>query len=126
MKKHQDDPVNFIAITKTGDRLASCSDDRCVLVYTTSNGEIERQVSRSTLPVRTVDFSPKGTYIASAGESEMKLESLLTFHSDGQIKLVLMMDPRQCNTIKAHDGPVRHLAYDPKDKYLVSLLLSSC
>jgi len=109
--EYHKEPINALCMNKTGDRLASCSDDHTAVIYRIKHPqnsiEFDKLAAKFNLPVRHVSFSYEGSLLAAGGD-------------DGTIKMVLILDPSQCSSLKGHEGPVRSLAFDPKNIYLVS------
>lgn len=71
-------------------------------------GDFETNITRFTLPIRTVAFNKSGTILAAAGDDE-------------GIKLVNTIDGTIARVLKGHKGSVTSLAFDPKSEYLASL-----
>ncbi len=98
-------------------------------------------MTKFQLAVRTVAFSANGSFVAAAGEYVqwepkhvffyvccivksnygVQFLSINILCSDGIIKVILMLDPKQAQYLKGHEGAVRYITYDPQDKYLASV-----
>jgi tetratricopeptide (TPR) repeat protein len=63
-------PVNSVAFSPDGTRLASASDDRSVKLWDLATGEVLLTLEGHTGPVYAVTFSPDGTRLASAGADQ--------------------------------------------------------
>ncbi|MCH98761.1 WD repeat and HMG-box DNA-binding protein 1-like, partial [Trifolium medium] len=71
-------------------------------------GEFETNITRFTLPIRSLAFNKKGSMLAAAGDDE-------------GIKLINTVDGSIARVLKGHKGPVTGLAFDPNGEYLASL-----
>jgi WD40 repeat protein/tRNA A-37 threonylcarbamoyl transferase component Bud32 len=68
-------PVNSVAFSPDGTRLASGSDDGTVKLWDLTTGEVLLTLEGHTGPVTSVVFSPDGTRLASAGDDRTRLAS---------------------------------------------------
>lgn len=73
-----------------------------------TGGEFETNITRFTLPIRSLAFNKKGSMLAAAGDDE-------------GIKLINTVDGSIARVLKGHKGPVTGLAFDPNGEYLASL-----
>lgn len=73
-----------------------------------SGGEFQNNITRFTLPIRTLAFNKSGSLLAAAGDDE-------------GIKLINTIDATIARVLKGHKGSVTSLAFDPKNEYLASL-----
>ncbi|CAN6446726.1 unnamed protein product [Victoria cruziana] len=97
--------VTALAVSPNSTSLASAS--RSVKLFTFPGGEFERDVSRFTLPIRSLAFNKSGSLLAAAGD-------------DDGIKLISTIDGSVIRVLKGHKGPVTSISFDPKDEYLAS------
>lgn len=73
-----------------------------------SGGEFQHNVTRFTLPIRSLAFNKSGSLLAAAGDDE-------------GIKLIATLDGSISRVFKGHKGPVTGLAFDPTNEYLASV-----
>lgn len=73
-----------------------------------AGGEFETNITRFTLPIRSLAFNKSGSMLAAAGDDE-------------GIKLINTVDGSIARVLKGHKGPVTGLAFDPNGEYLASL-----
>lgn len=73
-----------------------------------SGGEYETNITRFTLPIRSLAFNKSGSMLAAAGDDE-------------GIKLINTIDGSIARVLKGHKGSVTGLAFDPNGEYLASL-----
>lgn len=73
-----------------------------------SGGEFQTNVTRFTLPIRTLAFNRSGSLLAAAGDDE-------------GIKLIATIDGSIARVLKGHKGSVTCLAFDPNNEYLASV-----
>lgn len=78
-----------------------------IIIVFFSEGEFQSNVTRFTLPIRSVAFSPTGSMLAAAGE-------------DDGIKLISTIDCSIVRIFKGHNAPVVSLVFDPNNDYLAS------
>lgn len=72
------------------------------------DGEFQSNVTRFTLPIRSLAFNKSGSLLAAAGD-------------DDGIKLIATIDSSISKVLKGHKGPVTSLAFDPVNEYLASI-----
>ncbi|KAK4773370.1 hypothetical protein SAY87_028389 [Trapa incisa] len=106
--RHHRDGVTALAISPNSTCLASGSVDHSVKLYKFPSGEFETNITRFTLPIRTLAFNKSGTMLAAAGDDE-------------GIKLINTIDGTIARVLKAHKGSVTGLAFDPNGEYLASM-----
>ncbi|CAO2818425.1 unnamed protein product [Amaranthus hypochondriacus] len=107
LRYHQDG-VTALAVSPNSTCLASGSIDRTVKLYKFPSGEFQNNITRFTLPIRTLAFNKSGSLLAAAGDDE-------------GIKLINTIDATIARVLKGHKGSVTSLAFDPKNEYLASL-----
>lgn len=73
-----------------------------------SGGEFESNISRFTLPIRTLSFNRSGTMLAAGGD-------------DDGIKLINTIDGSIARVLKGHRGSITRIAFDPNSEYLASV-----
>lgn len=73
-----------------------------------AGGEFERNITRFTLPIRSLAFNKSGSMLAAAGDDE-------------GIKLINTFDGTIARVLKGHKGSITGLAFDPNGEYLASL-----
>lgn len=73
-----------------------------------AGGEFERNITRFTLPIRSLAFNKSGSMVAAAGDDE-------------GIKLINTFDGTITRVLKGHKGSVTGLAFDPNGEYLASM-----
>lgn len=71
-------------------------------------GEFETNITRFTLPIRSLAFNKSGTMLAAAGDDE-------------GIKLINTIDGSVARVLKGHRGSVTGISFDPKGEYLASV-----
>ncbi|KAK2422234.1 WD repeat and HMG-box DNA-binding protein [Trifolium repens] len=106
--RHHRDGVTALALSPNSTCLASGSVDHSVKLYKFPGGEFETNITRFTLPIRSLAFNKKGSMLAAAGDDE-------------GIKLINTVDGSIARVLKGHKGPVTGLAFDPNGEYLASL-----
>ncbi|XP_074316480.1 protein ENHANCER OF LHP1 1 [Silene latifolia] len=106
--RHHRDGVTALALSPNSTCLASGSVDRTVKLYKFPSGEFQNNITRFTLPIRTLAFNKSGSLLAAAGDDE-------------GIKLINTVDATIARILKGHKGPVTSLAFDPNNEYLASL-----
>ncbi|KAJ1428121.1 WD40/YVTN repeat-like-containing domain superfamily [Sesbania bispinosa] len=106
--RHHRDGVTALALSPNSTCLASGSVDHSVKLYKFPGGEFETNITRFTLPIRSLAFNKSGSMLAAAGDDE-------------GIKLINTVDGSIARVLKGHKGPVTGLAFDPNGEYLASL-----
>ncbi|KAL5098528.1 hypothetical protein RYX36_002855 [Vicia faba] len=106
--RHHRDGVTALALSPNSTCLASGSVDHSVKLYKFPGGEFETNITRFTLPIRSLAFNKKGSMLAAAGDDE-------------GIKLINTVDGSIARVLKGHKGPVTGVAFDPNGEYLASL-----
>ncbi|OWK54297.1 WD repeat and HMG-box DNA-binding protein 1 [Lonchura striata] len=98
-------------------RLITAVSNNTVQIHTFPEGAPDGILTRFTMPVNHVTFSPDGTKVAAGS-------------GDFMIKVVEVADSSKQKTFRGHDAPVLSLSFDPKDVYLTCttswLLLQKC
>ncbi|KAG9448593.1 hypothetical protein H6P81_008558 [Aristolochia fimbriata] len=107
LRQHKDG-VTALALNFNSTCLASGSVDHSVKLYKFPAGEFQSNVTRFTLPIRSLAFNKSGTLLAAAGDDE-------------GIKLIATIDGSISRVLKGHKGPVTGIAFDPANDYLVSV-----
>ncbi|KAK7411298.1 hypothetical protein VNO78_02731 [Psophocarpus tetragonolobus] len=106
--RHHRDGVTALALSPNSTCLASGSVDHSVKLYKFPGGEFERNITRFTLPIRSLAFNKSGSMLAAAGD-------------DDGIKLINTFDGTIARVLKGHKGSITGLAFDPNGEYLASL-----
>eukprot|EP00256_Glycine_max_P033285 XP_006578517.1 WD repeat and HMG-box DNA-binding protein 1 isoform X2 [Glycine max] len=109
--RHHRDGVTALALSPNSTCLASGSVDHSVKLYKYPGGEFERNITRFTLPIRSLAFNKSGSMLAAAGDDE-------------GIKLINTFDGTIARVLKGHKGSITGLAFDPNGEYLASLDLT--
>eukprot|EP00897_Mesotaenium_endlicherianum_P007447 jgi/Mesen1/6730/ME000344S06015 len=94
-------------MSPNGLKFASGGQDHTVKFYLYPDARFEANVTRFTLPIRSLAFSVSGGMLAAAGDDE-------------GIKLISTVDSSIIRVLKGHDGAVLSLAFDPKNEFLAS------
>ncbi|XP_022968783.1 WD repeat and HMG-box DNA-binding protein 1 [Cucurbita maxima] len=105
---HHREGVTALALSPNSTCLASGSMDRSVKLYKFPGGEFETNITRFTLPIRTLAFNKSGSLLAAAGE-------------DDGIKLINTIDGSIARVLKGHKAAVTGLAFDPNSEYMASV-----
>ncbi|KAL5974420.1 hypothetical protein ACLOJK_031085 [Asimina triloba] len=105
---HHKDGVSALALSPNSTCLASGSLDHSVKLYSFPGGEFQTNITRFTLPIRTLAFNRSGSLLAAAGDDE-------------GIKLIATIDGSISRVLKGHKGSVTCLAFDPNNEYLASV-----
>ncbi|KAJ4763190.1 WD repeat and HMG-box DNA-binding protein 1 [Rhynchospora pubera] len=106
--RHHKEGVTAIALGPTAGPLASGSFDHSVKLYNFPVGSFQGNVTRFTLPIKSLAFNKSGSLLAAAGD-------------DDGIKLISTIDLTISRVLKGHRGPVTGLSFDPKHDYLASI-----
>ncbi|XP_027348050.1 WD repeat and HMG-box DNA-binding protein 1-like [Abrus precatorius] len=109
--RHHRDGVTALALSPNSTCLASGCVDHSVKLYKfpgTPLWEFETNITRFTLPIRSLAFNKSGSMLAAAGDDE-------------GIKLINTVDGSIARVLKGHKGSVSGLAFDPNSEYLASL-----
>ncbi|XP_078171253.1 transducin family protein / WD-40 repeat family protein [Carex rostrata] len=106
--RHHKEGVTAIALGPTSGPLASGSIDHSVKLCSFPGGAFQGNVTRFTLPIKSLAFNKSGTLLAAAGD-------------DDGIKLISTIDLTISRVLKGHKGPVTGLSFDPKNDYLASI-----
>ncbi|CAL9064297.1 unnamed protein product [Musa banksii] len=102
------DGVTALALSPGSNSLASGSIDHSVKIYSFPDGEFQSNVTRFTLPIRSLAFNKSGSLLAAAGD-------------DDGIKLIATIDNTISKVLKGHRGPVTGLSFDPSNEFLASV-----
>lgn len=78
------------------------------LLIPLSAGVFETNITRFTLPIRSLAFNKSGSMLAAAGDDE-------------GIKLIDTIDGSIARVLKGHKAPITGLAFDPNGEYLASV-----
>ncbi|XP_054806896.1 protein ENHANCER OF LHP1 1 isoform X1 [Prosopis cineraria] len=105
---HHRDGVTALALSPNSTCLASGSVDHSVKLYKFPGGEFQTNITRFTLPIRSLAFNKSGSLLAAAGDDE-------------GIKLINTVDGSIARVVKGHKGTVTGLAFDPNGEYLASV-----
>ncbi|KAI4335860.1 hypothetical protein L6164_014465 [Bauhinia variegata] len=105
--RHHRDGVTALAISPNSTCLASGSIDHSVKLYKFPGGEFQTNITRFTLPIRSLAFNKSGSMLAAAGDDE-------------GIKLINTIDGSIARVLKGHKGSITGLAFDPNGEYLAS------
>lgn len=106
--RHHRDGVTALALSPNSTCLASGSVDHSVKLYKFPGGEFQTNITRFTLPIRSLAFNKKGSMLAAAGDDE-------------GVKLINTVDGSIARVLKGHKGSVTGLAFDPNGEYFTSM-----
>nr|CAD1839418.1 unnamed protein product [Ananas comosus var. bracteatus] len=108
--RHHRDGVTALALAlgPICGSLASGSIDHSVKLYSFPEGEFQSNITRFTLPIRSLIFNRSGSLLAAAGD-------------DDGIKLIATIDNTISKVLKGHRGSVTSLSFDPKNEFLASM-----
>lgn len=73
-----------------------------------TDGEFQSNITRFTLPIRSLAYNQSGSLLAAAGDDE-------------GIKLIATVDGTISRVLKGHKGPITGLGFDPSNDYLASV-----
>uniref|UniRef100_A0A5B7B1E7 Putative WD repeat and HMG-box DNA-binding protein 1 n=1 Tax=Davidia involucrata TaxID=16924 RepID=A0A5B7B1E7_DAVIN len=107
LQNHRDG-ITALALSPNSTCLASGSIDHSVKLYKFPSGEFQTNITRFTLPIRTLAFNKSGSMLAAAGDDE-------------GIKLINTIDGSIARVLKGHKGSITGLAFDPNSEYLASI-----
>ncbi|MBI4786523.1 MAG: hypothetical protein HY782_05710 [Chloroflexi bacterium] len=100
-------PLNGIAYSPDGKRLATASDDGTAKVWDATTGQLLLTLMGHTSPVSGVAFSPDGKRLATSSE-------------DQTAKVWDAATGKELLTLRGHKDQVRKVAYSPDGKRLVT------
>ncbi|CAM6122605.1 unnamed protein product [Calypogeia fissa] len=100
--------VTALCMAPNGHTLATASLDKSVKLYSYPGANFENNITRFTLPIRSLAFSITGGLLAAAGD-------------DDEIKVISTADNSIAKKLKGHHAPVLSLAFDPKNEKLASV-----
>ena len=100
-------PVNGVAYSPDGTRVATASSDQTAKVWDAANGHVLLTLRGHIGSVNGVAYSPDGKRVATAGE-------------DGTICEWDAMNGQELLTLRDHSSPVNGVAYTPDGKGLAS------
>ncbi|OIV97113.1 hypothetical protein TanjilG_10059 [Lupinus angustifolius] len=106
--RHHRDGVTALSLSSNSTCLASGSIDNTLKLYKFPGGEFQTNITRFTLPIRSLAFNKKGSMLAAAGDDE-------------GIKLINTVDGSIARVLKGHKGSVTGLAFDPNGEYFTSM-----
>ncbi|KAG1326667.1 WD repeat and HMG-box DNA-binding protein 1 [Cocos nucifera] len=106
--QHHRDGVTALALNANSSSLATGSIDHSVKLYSFPDGEFQSNVTRFTLPIRSLAFNKSASLLAAAGD-------------DDGIKLIATLDSSISKVLKGHKGSVTGLAFDPTNEFLASV-----
>lgn len=105
--QHNDGPVQTLAFSLDGKRLASAGGDGRVRLWSVALGNLERTLDGSTSAVWDLGFAPSGTILASG-------------HADGTLILWEADTGKKLAALQGHSGPVRAVAFSPAGTQVAS------
>ncbi|KAJ3693246.1 hypothetical protein LUZ60_008726 [Juncus effusus] len=107
--RHHKEEVTALALAPSpGGTLASGSVDHSVKLYSFPKGQFQSNVTRFTLPIRSLAFNKTGSLLAAGGD-------------DDGIKLISTVDSTISKVLKGHKGSITSLSFDPQNEYLASI-----
>jgi|GEM_PF-3152650 len=99
--------VHSVAVSPSGELIASGSGDSTVKLWRATDGELQRTLTGHDAGLTSVAFSPNGSLLASGSE-------------DGTVKLWRTMDGGLVRTLTAHAGAVASVAFSPSGQLLAT------
>jgi chromosome transmission fidelity protein 4 len=124
-----DKPVSAVALVPDGKTFATASDDGFVRIFSaavavdegaplTVQSRLVQACARFGGPVRALDFSPTGAFLAAAGDEP------------GVLKVIMSAQPSNVNVLRASlregQSPILSLAFDPKTDFIISIGENGC
>ncbi|MBI5032479.1 MAG: helix-turn-helix domain-containing protein [Chloroflexi bacterium] len=100
-------PLNGIAYSPNGQRLATVSNDATAKVWDATNGQLLLTLTGHTAPLSDIAFSPDGTRLATSSD-------------DQTAKVWDSASGKELFTLRGHTDQIRKVAYSPDGKRLVS------
>ena len=104
---HFHEGVYAVAASPNGKLLAAGGPSLHVGLFKQQSLEFEDLITRCTMPVRDLCFSPDSDFLAVACD-------------DSVIKIVSVDDKANSKNLEGHSGGVKSIAFDPKGQYLAS------
>jgi chromosome transmission fidelity protein 4 len=101
------DGVYAVAASPDGKKIAAGGEAQSVVIFTLPDLEYESIITRGSMAIRDLCYSPNGDYLAVATD-------------DAVIKLVSTDKPEDTKNLEGHSGGVKSVAFDPKGVYLAS------
>ena len=116
LSNHHTLPIRSLALSPSGDTLASSADDHLIQLFTIppptsstpAQPKFESTLYRSTGPTSSLSFHPSSLYLALGC-------------ADGSIRVISLLDPSSVRELKGHQASVRFLSYSPDGDLLASL-----
>jgi WD40 repeat protein len=106
--------VPGVAVSPTGELLASGSRDGSLELWSTSDGTLFRQVTANTAQVLTIDFAPDGLVLASgSGEAHCG-------KGVGEVLISPLSPGASALHLKGHTAAVRSVVFSPDGSLLAS------
>jgi chromosome transmission fidelity protein 4 len=103
-----EDAVNGIAVSHDGKRIVTYSADGTVLAWNWPDHKDKGDLlTRFDSPVLCTDFSACDNLLACGAQ-------------DGTVKIINVTDSNQIRKIKAHEGQIKGIAFDPTRQYLAT------
>jgi WD40 repeat protein len=100
-------PVNGVAYSPDGTRVATASSDKTAKVWDATNGHLLLTLSGHSARINGIAFSPDGKQLATASD-------------DGAVHLWDASNGRDLMTLSGNSGPVNGVAYSPDGKLLAT------
>ena len=116
LSNHHSLPIRSLALSPSGDSLASSADDHLIQLFTlppptssaSAQPKFESTLYRSAGPTHSLSYHPSSLYLALGC-------------ADGVIRVISTLDPTNIRELKGHQSTVRFLAYDPTGDLLASI-----